>query len=101
MNCDFEWDPVKAASNLKKHGVSFEEAAEIFSDPLHLSILDDADENEERWITLGNTKAYNSVWWCILLCCTVISKSPSVLFRQGVQRAMNRNSIRRHDEKRI
>jgi len=47
MNCDFEWDPVKAASNLKKHGVSFEEAAEIFSDPLHLSILDDADENEE------------------------------------------------------
>jgi len=30
MNYNFEWDPVKAASNLKKHGVSFEEAAEVF-----------------------------------------------------------------------
>ncbi len=58
MNYHFEWDPEKAASNLKKHGVSFEDAAEIFSDPLHLSILDEADESEERWITLGNTKAY-------------------------------------------
>jgi len=58
MNYHFEWDPVKAASNLKKHGVSFEEAAEIFVDPLQLSILDDANEGEERWITLGNTKAH-------------------------------------------
>jgi len=57
MNYNFEWDAAKAASNLKKHGVSFEEAAEIFADPLQLSILDDASEGEERWITLGNTKA--------------------------------------------
>jgi len=57
MNYNFEWDSVKAASNLKKHGVSFEEAAEVFADPLQLSILDDASESEERWITLGNTKA--------------------------------------------
>ncbi len=56
MNYHFEWDPEKAASNLKKHGVSFEDAAEIFSDPLHLSILDEADKSEERWVTLGNTK---------------------------------------------
>jgi len=56
MNYNFEWDPVKAASNLKKHGVSFEESADI--DPLHLSILDEANESEERWITLGNTKAH-------------------------------------------
>jgi len=56
MNYNFEWDPVKAASNLKKHGVSFEEAAELFVDPLQLSILDDTCESEERWITLGNTK---------------------------------------------
>ncbi len=56
-NFQFEWDPVKAVGNLKKHGVSFEEAAEIFVDPLQLSILDEANEGEERWITLGNTKA--------------------------------------------
>ncbi|MDQ6968062.1 MAG: BrnT family toxin [Mariprofundaceae bacterium] len=57
MNYHFEWDPVKAACNLKKHGVSFEEAVEIFIDPLQLSILDDANEGEERWVTLGSTKA--------------------------------------------
>jgi len=58
MNYHFEWDPVKAASNLKKHGVSFEEASEIFIDPLQLSILDEANEREERWITLGNTRSH-------------------------------------------
>jgi len=58
MNYNFEWDPLKAASNLKKHGVSFEEAVEVFVDPLQLNILDEANEGEERWITLGNTKAH-------------------------------------------
>jgi uncharacterized DUF497 family protein len=30
----FEWDPEKAAANLKKHGISFQEAATVFGDPL-------------------------------------------------------------------
>ncbi len=59
MQYNFEWDPVKAKSNLKKHGVSFEEASEIFLDPLHLSLIDsEHSEREERWITLGNTKSH-------------------------------------------
>lgn len=37
---DFEWDPVKAASNLVKHGVSFAEAATVFADPFAV-YLDD------------------------------------------------------------
>jgi uncharacterized DUF497 family protein len=37
---DFEWDSVKAASNLKKHGVSFPEAATVFADPFAV-YLDD------------------------------------------------------------
>jgi len=58
MHYNFEWDPVKAKSNLKKHSVSFEQAAEVFLDPLQLSIPDDEhNEQEQRWITLGNTKA--------------------------------------------
>mgnify|MGYP000264602521 FL=1 len=57
MQYNFEWDPVKAKSNLKKHRISFEEASEIFLDPLQLSMPDiDHSEQEERWITLGNTK---------------------------------------------
>ena len=41
----FTWDPQKAASNLKKHGVSFVEAASVFADPL-AAMLDDALEPE-------------------------------------------------------
>jgi len=39
MNTEFEWDPIKAASNLQKHGVSFVEAATIFFDPLSALFL--------------------------------------------------------------
>lgn len=54
MHLHFEWDAKKAASNLRKHGVSFEEAAEVFRDPLALSLLDEShSQSEERWITLG------------------------------------------------
>ncbi len=51
---EFDWDPVKAASNIAKHGVSFEEAMAVFLDPLSLSRLDDSHgSGEERWVTLG------------------------------------------------
>ena len=54
MHLHFEWDAKKAASNLRKHGVSFEEAAEVFRDPLALSLFDENhSQSEERWITLG------------------------------------------------
>jgi uncharacterized protein len=48
---NFSWDERKAASNLKKHGVSFDEAATVFADPLALAI-DDALE-PERTLLLG------------------------------------------------
>ena len=37
---EFEWDPNKAATNLEKHGVPFDEAATAFGDPLSLTIAD-------------------------------------------------------------
>jgi uncharacterized DUF497 family protein len=53
----FEWDEVKSQSNLAKHGVTFEEASEVFEDPLHLSQLDHRFEYfEERWITVGQSR---------------------------------------------
>lgn len=51
MNC--EWDEAKAASNLRKHGVDFADAAGVFDDPLALSMPDD-HANEERVIAIGN-----------------------------------------------
>lgn len=57
MQLHFDWDPKKAASNLRKHKVSFAEAAEVFRDPLALTVLDeDHGEQEERWVTLGQAK---------------------------------------------
>lgn len=52
----FLWDENKNVSNKKKHGVSFEQARDVFSDPFQLSILDERFSYfEERWITVGNT----------------------------------------------
>ena len=54
MNYNFEWDRNKANSNRAKHGVTFEEAATVFTDPLALSTYDDEhSENEDRWVTMG------------------------------------------------
>jgi uncharacterized protein len=52
----FEWDPRKAAANLLQHGVSFEEAATVFQDPL-AKIHDDPDHSttERRDIIVGHS----------------------------------------------
>jgi hypothetical protein len=53
-NPAFEWDDEKVQSNLKKHGVSFDEAATIFNDPRIATISDpDHSEDEERYISIG------------------------------------------------
>jgi uncharacterized DUF497 family protein len=50
----FEWDADKAATNLRKHGVSFDEAVTAFGDPLSLLLLDpDHSLGEERYLVLG------------------------------------------------
>ncbi|MCH8042948.1 MAG: BrnT family toxin [Planctomycetes bacterium] len=51
---EFEWDPDKAESNFRKHGVSFHEAATAFGDPLSITFYDpDHSEDEDRYITIG------------------------------------------------
>ena len=53
----FEWDEAKNSENIRKHGISFEEAKDVFDDPFHISILDKRfDYFEERWVTIGTTK---------------------------------------------
>lgn len=53
---EFEWDDEKAESNLKKHRVSFDEAATIFNDP-NVATIPDPDhlENEERFVSIGRS----------------------------------------------
>ena len=52
----FEWDPKKAAANMRKHGVSFEEAQTVFKDRLAIAFYDpDHSEQEDRSITFGHS----------------------------------------------
>jgi uncharacterized DUF497 family protein len=54
MTIEYEWDPAKAKGNLAKHGVSFEEAASAFLDPMALSGPDpDHSANEARYVTFA------------------------------------------------
>jgi hypothetical protein len=50
----FEWHATKASANLRKHGVTFDEASTVFADPLALLMPDpDHSEGEERYVLLG------------------------------------------------
>jgi uncharacterized DUF497 family protein len=56
----FEWNPRKAAENLRKHGVAFEEATTVFFDPLSRTIADpDHSDDEPRFVTLGLSVRHN------------------------------------------
>jgi uncharacterized DUF497 family protein len=50
---NYEWDPAKAASNLKKHGVRFVDAVIVFEDECAISVEDFEAENEERFCIIG------------------------------------------------
>jgi uncharacterized protein len=50
----FEWDPAKAAANVKKHGIGFDEAKSVFADERAKLIADPAHSNDEdRFVLLG------------------------------------------------
>ena len=49
----FEWHPEKAHKNLAKHGVSLDEAATVFGDPLAVTIDDPDHSQERRFLTTG------------------------------------------------
>ena len=53
MKIRFEWDPAKAASNLRKHRVSFDTAIRAFADPFALTEQNRIEGGERRWQTLG------------------------------------------------
>ncbi|MEI9429021.1 BrnT family toxin [Mesorhizobium sp. Cs1299R1N3] len=54
----FEWDFEKARSNLRKHGVSFETAIRVFTDPFALTEQDRVEDGEYRWQTTGVVEGF-------------------------------------------
>lgn len=63
----FEWDPAKAATNIRKHGVSFDEAVTVFKDPLAY-IFDDESHSEEehREIIIGMSALRRMILVCFV-----------------------------------
>jgi uncharacterized DUF497 family protein len=50
---EFDWDAVKAAANLRKHGISFETATLVFYDPAAVFEQDREEDGEPRWQAIG------------------------------------------------
>ncbi len=64
-NLSFEWDERKAAANVRKHGVSFDEAKSVFVDEL-AKLIDDPDhsKDEDRFVLLGLSAAMRLLLVC-------------------------------------
>ena len=57
---DLEWDAEKARRNAAKHGVTFDEAATVFSDPFELTVFDpDHSTAEDRYVSVGTSGSGN------------------------------------------
>lgn len=50
---EYEWDPVKANTNRRKHNVDFADAVTVFADERAITIPDDEHVEEDRYITIG------------------------------------------------
>ena len=57
----FEWDPVKETINVKKRGISFEQAKEALTCGLVVVLKEDKDHQEERYVFLGMCKKLNAL----------------------------------------
>jgi uncharacterized protein len=56
---EFEWDPAKARSNLRKHLIPFDYATRVFQDPNRIERPDEFDhEGEERWLVIGRVEEF-------------------------------------------
>jgi uncharacterized protein len=90
----FEWDQTKAASNLRKHGVSFETAVRVFADPYALVEQDRTENGEERWQTIGNVEGVVM----LLVAHTVSEQEEIEVIRIISARRANRRERRRYEE---
>lgn len=62
----FEWDEAKAISNIKKHGIAFEEAKSVFFDEYAMQFYDDESSQleEDRFLMLGTSNEANVLLVC-------------------------------------
>src|SRR2546422_10825017 len=87
----FEWDPKKATSNLRRHGISFEEAVGVFGDPL-ARIFDDEDfaVGERREIIIGHSTRNR-----LLLICFIEREDVIRIIAPGRRQGMRGKTMRK------
>ena len=84
----FDWDPLKAAANLRKHRVSFEEAKSVFYDEFAVQFFDeDHSTDEERFILLGMSAGAK-----LLLVCHCEREQEAVVRNISARKATKRES---------
>ncbi len=101
LHSDFEWDDDKAASNLRKHGVTFDDAAAVLADPMadryHVETYDDAHSlDEDRQITVGSHPFDRSI--VLIVSWTDRSDDDGPLTRIISARRANQTERRRYEQ---
>ena len=94
MKTRFEWGPAKAAANLRKHGVSFETATRVFSDPYALLEQDRIEAGEARWQAIGMVEGEVM----LMVAHTAVEDSGGEVIRIISARRASREDRRRHEE---
>lgn len=94
MAVRFEWDPDKAATNVRKHRVSFEMAALAFADPFALIEQDRIEGGEQRWQTLGMAQGL----LLLLVAHTIRDEADDEVFRIISARPATRPERKRYEE---
>ena len=90
----FEWSEAKAKSNVRKHGVSFELATQVFDDPYAMAEQDRIEDGELRWQTIGMVEGVV----VLLVAHTVRDEEPNEIIRIITARKTTRKERERYDE---
>ena len=97
MQYNFEWNPDKARSNIRKHGVTFEEATKVFNDPMALTIFDEGESSndEYRWVTLGQIKGQH---YLVVVHTDHSPNKDTVTIRLISARPATKNEVRQYEQ---
>jgi uncharacterized DUF497 family protein len=91
----FEWDEAKNLSNQRKHGISFQQAVQVFLDPLFVSVKDRIRDGEQRWRTYGEVEG----WLIIMVAHTTRDEDEAGSVREVIRIVSARPATRKERQR--
>jgi uncharacterized DUF497 family protein len=91
----FEWDEAKNLSNQHKYRVSFELAAQVFLDPLSVSVTDRIQDGEQRWRTYGEVDG----WLLLIVAQTLLEEDKAGSLRDVIRIISARYATRKERQR--